>query len=63
MPATAAQLTRFAVTLRFADGEYKGTASADTEAAAIHLAVVDARMGSPFNTFFGKLLEKSAVPI
>jgi hypothetical protein len=56
-------LTRFAVTLRFADGEYKGTATAPDKAAALHLAVVDARMGSPFNSFFGKLLEQHATPI
>lgn len=53
----------FAVTIQFADGEYTNTVSAATKERAIVLAVMGARMASPFPCYSGKLLSSEAVPV
>lgn len=58
LPASLTAL--YDVTLKFADGIYKRRAVADSPERAIELALVDARMASPFETFGGVLLESSA---
>lgn len=60
--STAANMTRYAVSLEFTDGQHRVFATASSEAQAIHLAVLDARMASPAGSFFGALLKQSAVP-
>lgn len=48
------------VTIRFADGIYKRQAFAISPERAVELALIDARMGSPFGTHFGKLIDSHA---
>ncbi|MDQ1921684.1 hypothetical protein [Massilia pseudoviolaceinigra] len=52
---------RFAVSIKFADGDYTNHVTAATEERALGLALTDARMGSPFGSFFGKVLSSNVV--
>ncbi len=53
----------FKVTIKFTDGEYRNRATAETSERALHMALVDARMGSPFDTFRGAVVSSEAVPV
>lgn len=44
---------KFEVTINFTDGTYRNKVFAATAGKAFRLALMDARMGSPFGTFFG----------
>ncbi|UQV43404.1 hypothetical protein KIV45_15645 [Janthinobacterium lividum] len=46
----------FDVTVRFEDGTYRNKVRARNKGVAHAMALTDARMGSPFGTFFGKEL-------
>jgi len=46
----------FDVTVRFEDGIYRNKVRARNKGVAHAMALTDARMGSPFGTFFGKEL-------
>ncbi len=56
-------MTTFAISIQFTDGQYRGRATAESEERALHMALVDARMGSPFETFYGTVLSSEAVPV
>lgn len=51
---------RFLVTIKFSDGEYKNHVTADTARHAEHMALVDARMASPYGSYSGKVLSSEA---
>jgi hypothetical protein len=60
-PSVAALATqRYAVTLTFTDGVYKNFALAADEKQAKNLALIDARMASPFNAHCGALISSHA---
>jgi hypothetical protein len=58
--AVLASTQRYAVTLTFTDGVYKNFAHAADERRAAELALIDARMASPFNTHCGALISSDA---
>lgn len=52
------------VTLVFTDGTYKNKViTVNGAESAIMSALIDARMAKSSNTFYGKLLSKTAVPV
>lgn len=59
--AIAPANVRFAVSIKFTDGEYTNKVTAANEERAFGLALTDARMGSPFGSFFGKVLSHDVV--
>lgn len=56
------QRTDFTVRITFPNGVYEVAARASTAKRAFDLALVDARMGSPFGTYDGPVQSWEAVP-
>lgn len=56
-------MPKWEVTLVFKDGSYTATVDAATSQRAIELATIDARMGKPSATHFGRLIEAPKVTL
>lgn len=54
---------QFRVTAVFTDGTYNNRVVAEDEATAKRLAIQDARMASPFGSYYGALVSVDAVEV
>lgn len=55
--------TRWAVRIQFDDGEYENSAWAASPERAFRLALIDARLGSAFGSYLGRVLGWAAAPL
>jgi hypothetical protein len=60
--APYAPSVRYDVTIHFVDGMYSSSVQAISKRQAEHLALIDARMGSPGGTFFGRVISVQVEP-
>lgn len=58
-----AVMAKFKVTIWFRDGKYENNATASDSVEAYTLALFDARLASPFGTFYGDVVAWDSVEV
>lgn len=56
-------MAKFKVTIWFTDGKYERDAIASNSVNAYNLALIDARMASPYHTFYGDVVAWDSVEV